>query len=227
MKNKIVMVTGASAGIGRETAFLFAKEGAHLVLTYNKSQKDAQNVEKHCLNLGARDVLLLNLNLRDDSSIKKAVEDSIAATGRIDILINNAGTGVFKPLKEQNFQDIEDQLRTNLEGLIKITRCALPYIKESILNISSGAGIQAFADYTVYCASKFGVRGFTQALAEELPNIKILCINPGMTSTRMTKFQGVSAEKVAQVILDSAKGKFKVPSGSDINVWEVLKTSMY
>jgi 3-oxoacyl-[acyl-carrier protein] reductase len=92
-----------------------------------------------------------------------------------------------------------------------------------IINIASGAGQTGFAELTAYCATKFGVRGFTQALAEEVTKIKVYAVNPDMTATRMTDFQGRPPEQVAQVVLNTAKGMYNVPSGSDINVWEYYK----
>lgn len=220
LKGKAVFITGASIGIGRETAYKFANEKCKLVITYYTHKKEAEEVKKKCISLGAEDVLILNLNLMDDSSIKNAVRDTVDEYGHLHILINNAGIIAWKPLQKQSFEEIENQIRTNLEGLIKITREFLPYIKEMIINISSGAGKDGFAHLTTYCATKFGVRGFTQALAEEVPHLKIYSINPDMTSTRMTNFTGRPPEEVARVILLTAKGIYTAYSGEDIDVWE-------
>ena len=79
-----------------------------------------------------------------------------------------------------------------------------------------------FPDLTTYCATKYGVRGFTQSLALEEPNLRIYSVNPGMTATRMTNYQGVPPEKVAKVILNTAKGIYNVPSGGDVDVWKLI-----
>jgi 3-oxoacyl-[acyl-carrier protein] reductase len=174
--------------------------------------------------LGAAETLLIKLDLRDDKSIVKAVDKVIKTFGRIDILINNAGVAVWKPLQEQTLADVEDPTRTNLEGLIKMTRtCMLPYVKDMIINIASGAGQTAFAGLAPYCAAKFGVRGFTQALAQEISKLKIYAVNPDMTNTWLSSFQGRPAEQVAQVVLNTAKGRYRKPSGSDIDVWDYYK----
>ena len=141
---------------------------------------------------------------------------------RIDILINNAGVIFWKSLSEQSFEEIEAQLRINLEGLIKMTKACLPYLKSCIINIGSGAGKSAHAILSAYCATKFGVRGFTQAIALEHPDLKVYCVNPGMTATQMTNFRGRMPEEVAEVIINTAKGEYQVPSGGDVDVWEVL-----
>ncbi len=220
MKNKVVFITGSSNGIGRETAFKFAFEKAKIVLTYCNDRPAGQNTEKRCRELGASETLLIKLDLKDNKSIVNAVDKVVKTFCKIDILINNAGVSVWKPLKKQNLNDIEDQIRTNLEGLIKITWTCLPHIKDMIINIASGAGQTGFADIAPYCATKFGVRGFTQALTQEISRPKIYAVNPDMTKTRMTDFQGRPAEHVAQVVLNTAKGKYRKTSGSDINVWD-------
>jgi len=223
MENKVVLITGSSNGIGRETAFKFASEKAKVVLTYCNDMAGGQEAQKRCRELGAAETLLVRLDVKDNKSIVNAVDKVVKTFGKIDILINNAGVAVWKPLQKQNFTDIEDQIRTNLEGLIKMTRACLPYVEDMIINIASGAGQTGFADLAPYCATKFGVRGFTQALAEEISRPKIYALNPDMTKTRLTGFQGRSAEQVAQVVLNTAKGKYRKSSGADINVWDYYK----
>lgn len=223
MKNRVVLITGASNGIGRETAFRFASEKAKVILTYCHDRPAGQEAEKKCRELGASDTLLVRLDLKDNKSIANCVDKVVKSFGKIDILINNAGVAVWKPLKKQGLSDIEDQIRTNLEGLIKMTHTCLPHVKDMIINIASGAGQTAFADLAPYCAAKFGVRGFTQALAGEISRPKIYAVNPDMTSTRLTGFQGRPVEQVANVVLNTAKGKYRKRSGSDINVWDYEK----
>jgi NAD(P)-dependent dehydrogenase (short-subunit alcohol dehydrogenase family) len=220
MNNKVILITGSSNGIGRETAFKFATEKAKLVLTYCSDRLGGQKTEKRCKELGASETLLVRLDLRDNKSIADTVDRVIKTFGKIDVLINNAGVAVWKSLQEQNLTDIENQLRTNLEGLIKMTWACLPYVEDMIINIASGAGQTGFAELTAYCATKFGVRGFTQALAQEVSKPKIYAVNPDMTKTRMSSFRGRPAEEVAQFVLNTAKGKYRKSSGSDINVWD-------
>ncbi len=220
IKNKVVLITGSSNGIGRETAFKFASEKAKVVLTYCNDKAGGQNTEKRCRELGSSETLLIKLDLRDNKSILSAVDKVVKTFGKIDVLINNAGVGVWKPLKKQSLADIENQIRTNLEGLIKMTRICLPYVKDMIINIASGAGQTGFAELAPYCATKFGVRGFTRSLAQEISRPKIFAVNPDMTKTRMTDFQGRPPEQVAEVVLNTAKGKYRKTSGSDVNVWD-------
>ena len=220
MKDKVVLITGSSNGIGRETAFAFAAERAKVILTYCNDRLNGKTAEKRCRELGASETLLIRLDVRDNMSIARAVEKTHKKFGKIDILINNAGVSVWKPLGRQTLADIEDQTRTNLEGLIKMTWACLPFVRDMIINIASGAGQTAFAELAPYCATKFGVRGFTQALALEITGLRIYAVNPDMTKTRMSGFQGRPAGQVARVVLNTATGKYRKKSGGDINVWD-------
>lgn len=219
LKNKSVIITGASSGIGEQTAYAFAKEGCKLAITYNKGKVAGERAAKRCKELGASDVLTINLDVTNDKSIHDCIKAVVKRFGAIDVLVNNAGVAVWKPLSEQTFKDIENQIRTNLEGLIKMVREVLPHMK-MVINIASGAGKSGYGDLSTYCATKFGVRGFSQSLAQE--GVKVYVVNPGMTATRMTNFRGVPAEKVAQVVVNTAKGKYKTEPGGDVDVWEVL-----
>jgi NAD(P)-dependent dehydrogenase (short-subunit alcohol dehydrogenase family) len=223
MKGQVVLITGASSGIGRETAYRFAQEETKLALTYNKGKKRGLEAEKRCRRLGAEDTHLVHLNVMDNRSIGDAVKRVHRKYGGVDYLINNAGVGIFLPFKEQSVQDIERQIGTNLEGLIKVTRAFLPFIRKGIVNIASAAGKTAYAEMSVYCGTKFGVRGFTQALAQEHPSLKICCVNPDMTATRLSGYQGQPPSEVADVIFRAVSGKIKVAGGGDVDLWRVKR----
>lgn len=223
MKRQVVIITGSSSGIGRETAYRLAQAGAKLVLTYNRGKTKGEQAERRCRKLGAEDTLFLHLDVTDNRSISDAVKRVLKKYGRVDFLINNAGMGVFAPFKEHTMKDIERQIRTNLEGLIKLTRAFLPHINKGIINIASAAGKTAYAEMSVYCGTKFGVRGFTQALAVEHPPLRICCVNPDMTATRLTGYEGRSPSEVAEVIFRVASGAIKVAPGGDADVWKIMK----
>ena len=221
LKGKVVLITGASIGIGRATALEFAKEKANLILTYYRDKREGEKTAEECFKLGAEGVHLHYLNLKDDESIERLREEVLKKFNGIDVLVNNAGVVAWKPLREQSFEEIEDQIRVNLEGLIKITKVFLPYISECVINVGSGAGKSPFSELTTYCATKYGLRGFTQAIALEEKHLRIYAVNPGMTATRMTNYMGVPPRVVAKVIVNTAKGVYRVSSGGDIDVWEV------
>ena len=219
--NKVALVTGASSGIGRETAIMLSEKGCKVALTYNKNDSGGQEVLEECRKYG--DAMLLQLDVADLESVEEALRKVVEKFGRIDLLVNNAGVVVWKDLKEQSVEEIERQLQVNLSGLVKMTRALMPQFytqKEGIIiNVSSGAGKKGYGGLSVYCASKFGVRGFTQALSAELPEgIRIYCVNPGMTATRMTNYKGISPFKVAEVIVNAAEENLGKKSGDDIDV---------
>ncbi len=220
---KVVFITGSSRGIGAETAVAFAREEMNVVVTYYEEAIHAEETAKRCRAAGAPDVFLTQLNILDSHSIEEAVTAIINRYEKIDILVNNAGVLVESSLSEQSIQDIERQVRTNLEGTIKVTKVCLPYVREAIINIGSGAGITAYAGLSPYSATKFGVRGFTQALAQELDDIAVYVVNPGLTATAMTNFEGIPPEKVADVVVKTAKGELNAYKDRDINVWDYVE----
>lgn len=217
MKGQVVLITGSSSGIGRETAYRFAGAGARLLLTYYKGKTRGEAAERRCRRLGAADTLLLRLDVTNNVSVAAAVRKVKRKYGAIDLLINNAGTGVFAPFKKQAAVDVERQIRTNLEGLIKVTRAFLPLVRKGIINVASLAGLAAYEEMSVYCGSKFGVRGFTQGLALEYPRLRICCVNPDQTATRLSGYRGQPPQKVAEVIFRAASGLIRCKQGGDVN----------
>lgn len=224
LKNKVVLITGSSIGIGKETALAFAKEGSKIVITYNTNKKEAEKTLKECKKL--TECLLFHLDVTKTDSIKKVVKNTIDKFGALNILINNAGVIVWKNFMEQSENEIEDQININLIGLMNVTKIVIPYMKEDegiIINISSTAGKEGYNELVPYCASKFGVRGFTKALALELSeNIKTYVVNPGVTATQMTNFQGTHPKKVADIIVDATKENLDKKSGDDIDIEDYL-----
>ena len=223
VKAQVVLITGSSSGIGRETAYRFARAGARLVLTYYKGKTRGEAAERRCRRLGVADTLLLHLDVMNNESIAEAAMKVKRKYGYIDFLINNAGTGVFNPFKKQTIKDIERQIRTNLEGLIKVTRAFLPQVKKGIINIASAAGKEAYEEMSVYCGTKFGVRGFTQTLALEYPRLKVCCVNPDETATRLSGYRGRPPQEVAEVIFRAASGQVGCEKGGDVDVWKIMK----
>ena len=223
LKNKVVLVTGSSQGIGKETVIAFSEKGAKVIITYNKNKKMGEKVLKECGKQS--EGILIHLDVKNEKSIENAFEKIKKEFGKLDVIVNNAGVINWGDFSKQNKEGIDNQIETNLTGLIKTTKVFLPLLSKQnealIINISSAAGKQAYGDLIVYCATKFGVRGFTQALAQELPEkIKIYSVNPGLTATQMTKFQGVNPRKVADLIIKATEGKINVDSSRDIDVWK-------
>ena len=140
MQDKVIFITGASRGIGRSTARAFARERAKLAISYHSAQAEGEKTRDECQELGAADVLLLQLNAFETGSVEEAVGTIVERFGTIDVLVNNAGYVVWKPLRNQSPAEIERQARTNLEGLLKVTRVCLPHVTEpsSILPAARG-----------------------------------------------------------------------------------------
>lgn len=223
LTNKIVLITGSSKGIGEAIAYSFAKEKTRVVVTFNSDQEGAEKVAAKCKELGAADVLVLKLNISDNASIAEAVAKTEEKFGHIDILINNAGVIGWEKFENETFEEIENQLRTNLEGMIKMTSAAFSQIKEGIINIASRAGHVPFPGRSVYCATKFGVIGFTKSLALEYPALKIFSVSPGATKTEMWNFQeGADPGAVADMIVKGWLGEIPLKDG-DLSLWEILE----
>ena len=226
IKNKIVLITGSSIGIGKATALAFAKAGSEVILTYNTNKKEGELTLRECKQHS--EAHLVHFDTLDNKSIHILVKEVAKLYGKLDILINNAGVlSGWKRFMKQTFADLDHQVAVNLTGLMKVTHSFLPLLQQRkealILNIASMASKVAYEDIVPYCATKFGVRGFTQALALELPrHVKTYCVNPGMTATQMTKFEGVDPNKVAAVIVKTAQEKLGKKSGDDVDVPDYL-----
>lgn len=228
LKDKVVLITGSSSGIGSETAKVFAREGSVVIITYIKNKKEADSVANECRKRGAKDTAVVKLDITNDKSIQKTIANIIKKYGRIDVLVNNAGVICWKYLVDQTFKEIEQQIRINLEGSIKMTKEVLKHMLAGgigiIINVGSGAGKSPHPTLSTYCATKFGIRGFTKVLAIETKGtgIKVYCVNPDKTATAMTGYEGRPPKDVAEVIVNTAKEDvYKQETGADIDLWVV------
>ncbi len=225
LEGKTVLIPGSSSGIGRETALQLARERCRLILTYFKGEAAGKGVLKECLNHG--EAALYRLDVRDDRSVRRLVKSVTDRFSSLDILINVAGVMAETPLIEQSAEDTANQIGVNLLGLINVTRSFLPLLQRQkeavIVNIASGLAKEVLPQLTVYCATKWGVRGFTRALAVELPSkVRVYCVNPGLTATRMTDYQGADPADVAKIIVRTAAEKLRKKSGDDVDVWRYV-----
>ncbi|TAK16233.1 MAG: SDR family oxidoreductase [Nitrosarchaeum sp.] len=233
MDKQVALVTGASRGIGKVIAHLFAQEGMNVVIcsrNENQIRKTAMEIQKDTGNL----VVPVKTDVRNHIDVDKLVKITINKFGRIDILVNNAGVAIIKPLMKTTDHEYDTIIDTNLKGLFFCCRSVLPHmIKRKsgyIINISSGAGKTGFANLSVYCASKFGVIGITESLAGEVSDygIKVFSVCPGTVATQMQKEfmsneeferrknQMIQPEEVAQKVLQLVKGKFR--TGTSVNI---------
>ena len=212
MKNKVAVITGASDGIGKEIAIALSKAGARVALVSRNREKLTKTVQQ----IGKTKSKFYQCDIRKTCDIGKAVKAITADFGKIDILVNNAGI-IHKPmtLEDMDEETVDSVLDTNLKGMIHVTRLFMPHFKKNsdgaIINISSVAGTRAKKGESVYAASKWGVRGFTKVLKEDLgeTNIRVACVCQGGTATELFKKAGDNRDTtrftrpgdLAQVIL--------------------------
>jgi NAD(P)-dependent dehydrogenase (short-subunit alcohol dehydrogenase family) len=218
LAGKSVLVTGASIGIGRETALRFAAAGCRVALTYLEHGSEAEEVAQHCLALGAPAVVATSLELSDQDSIRAMLERVIDEFGALDVLVNNAGVISWKPFLEQDFGELDAQVSVNLLGVMKLTWCALPLLGDAVITVGSTATLHQSRTPPPYCASKWGLRGFIKALALEHPDKRIVSVHPTVTATRMNDMRGMAPERVADVIYRVAAGDIEVEPGGDVDL---------
>lgn len=169
-RDQVVIVTGASAGIGKALALQLASQGAKVVIAARRAERLEQTAAE-CRSLGG-EILVLPTDVSDESQCKTLVDRTIATFGRLDMLVNNAGMAVVAPFDEYPDLDLfRHTMDVNFYGAVYCTYYALPYLKETkgrIVAISSMGGKAAIPYNTSYCASKYGIHGFYDALRMEL-----------------------------------------------------------
>lgn len=179
---KTIFITGASSGFGKETAKLFQNKGWNVIATMRSPEK-----EKELTLLD--NVLVLPLDVTDLASIDEAVKKGVEKFGSIDVLVNNAGYGVFGVFESATQEQMQKQYAVNVFGLMHVTQAILPVMRENrsgtIINISSFGGVIGLQFGSLYNSSKFAVEGFSEAMAHELAflNIAVKIIEPGSVAT--------------------------------------------
>lgn len=190
LRNYVSIVTGGSRGIGRAIAEYLAREGSNLTLIA-RNKEVLENVCYELANKYNVEVIPVNCDVRHPECARTSIEKTIEKFGKIDVLINNAGTAVRKYFHEHTIDEINEIIDINVKGLIYFTLYTVKYmIKQRwgiIINIASGAGKSGIPELSVYSASKFAVVGFTEAIARELYRfgIKVYAICPGGTDTEL------------------------------------------
>ena len=187
--NKTVLITGATSGMGKETALLLAEHGYNVYAgVRNASQELLDEAEKRGVKVNT-----VNLDVQDTVSIQKAVEHVMAKEGKIDVLVNNAGFGLLATLEEGTDEEIFQQFDVNVFGLIKMTRAVLPHMRQAqsgvIINISSFLGKMGLPLLSHYNASKYAVEGITDSLRFELApfGIRVHSVLAGLFGTNFVK----------------------------------------
>lgn len=191
LDGKVAIITGATRGIGKGIAEVFAKNGANIAFTYVSSDEKAKAFEAELNGMGIK-AKGYKSNAAEYAAAEKFINDVVEEFGQIDAIINNAGItrdGLLMRMSEENWDDV---MNINLKSVFNITKCALRTLLKqrsgSIINMSSVVGIEGNPGQSNYAASKAGIIGFTKSIAQELGSRNIRCnaICPGFIETEMT-----------------------------------------
>ncbi|MDR0404196.1 MAG: SDR family NAD(P)-dependent oxidoreductase [Oscillospiraceae bacterium] len=207
---RTVLITGASRGIGRETAKIFAASGYNVVVNYLESEEQALDLIFK-LQKKNHNAIAIKADVSKDIQVQAMIDEAIGKFGKIDVLVNNAGIDLYKQIQDTTYEDFCKVMKINVGGVFNCCRSVVPHmIKEKnglIINISSIWGEQGASCEVVYSASKSAVIGFSKALKKELEpsNISVEYISPGFVKTRMTKrFIGQEiSEELGEIVTPS------------------------
>jgi NAD(P)-dependent dehydrogenase (short-subunit alcohol dehydrogenase family) len=212
LRGKVAFVTGGSRGIGLAIARALVAEGVQVAVT-GKNATRLSAARPAIEAAGPASVETLQADMRSYDEVKRAVDATAARFGGLDILINNAGMGVFTPVADMTPEQWSQVIDTNLTGVFYACHASIPHLRKRgagfIINISSLAGKNPFASAAAYCASKAGLNAFSEALMQELRDdgIRVSYVMPGSVATGFSgdASQGadwkISAEEVADVVL--------------------------
>lgn len=188
---KVAVVTGSSSGIGFETCLELGRNGFIVCATMRDTQKSKELekiAEKEKISLK-----VYEMDVNHDFSVKNTISDIVKGYGRIDVLVNNAGYGLFGALEDISIQDIKGQFETNVFGIVRVIQNVLPSMRMqrsgTIVNVSSLAGIAGFPSQSIYCGTKYALEGISEALTYEVGpfGIKVVLIEPGVINTEFVK----------------------------------------
>lgn len=212
-----VLITGASTGFGKSAAQLFAAQGWNVIATLRNPDVGADLK-------ALENVLVTHLDVQDPASIDTAIAAGIDRFGQIDVLVNNAGFGLFGVFEGTSREKIREQFDVNVFGVMDVTRAILPHLRQRqagvIINVSSGAGVFGLPMISAYNASKFALEGFSESLSYELAALGIVVkiVEPGGVIS--TGFGARSATEAAQL---STPGDYDPFVGAALKVFEGLR----
>ena len=207
---RVALVTGGSRGIGLAIARALSDSGASVAIT----GRDEAALESARTQIGGP-VLALSADVQNERDATKAVEETASKFGGLDVLVNNAGVGVFASVADMTAEEWHQVIQTNLSGVFYCSHAAIPHLRRRgggwIVNISSLAAKNAFVNGAAYCASKAGVNAFSEALMQEVrhDNIRVTCVMPGSVATGFASRGGndtadwkLTSEDVARTVMD-------------------------
>jgi short-subunit dehydrogenase len=223
LTGKNVIVTGASSGIGRATALEMARRGAHVVLAARRTEL-LEQVAAECRTFGVRALVVPTDVTKPEDCARLA-----SAAGAVDVLVNNAGFAIFDAVADAKPDELRAMMETNYFGTVNCTQAVLPAMLQrrsgTIVNVSSITGIMGFARMSGYCATKFAVIGFTEALRDEVMDrgVRVALVCPGTTETEFfvtaerekmpgasRLMPGVTPDRVARAVCNAAEdGRYR------------------
>jgi len=216
MKDKVVLITGGTSGIGRSCAVAFGQAGARVVVT-GRDEARLQDTSRELTNLGiTHHTVRADVGVEADSA--RAVQETIDAFGRLDVLLNNAGISMRARFQDVDLGVIEQLMQTNFFGTVYATKFALPHLlasKGSVVGVSSIAGYRGLPGRTGYSASKFAMHGFLEALRTELllQGVHVLLACPGFTASNIRQV-ALAADGSAQG--ESPRDEQKMMSSEEV-----------
>lgn len=200
MKNKVALITGASSGIGRAAAIKFASEGARVAIVARHADKLNEVTAEIRAQGGKCKTIVADVTKETD--IERVVDETIAAFGGIDVLVNAAGIIANGTIENTRLEDWDYMFRVNVRGPFYLIQCAMPYLVErkgNVINVSSVTGIRAFPGILAYCSSKAALDQLTHCVALEMASkgVRINAINPGVVVTSLHRTGGMNDEAYA------------------------------
>ncbi|XP_059614983.1 uncharacterized oxidoreductase TM_0325-like [Phlebotomus argentipes] len=209
-EGKVVLITGASSGIGAGTAELFAKEGARLAISGRNEERLRETLGKCKSPTSGRSHVIIKGDVTNEEDAKKIINNTIAHFGQLDVLVNNAGILESGSIEETSLEQYDRIMNTNVRSLYHLTMLAVPHLvktKGNIVNVSSVAGTRSFPNVLAYCMSKSAVDQFTKCTALDLApkQIRVNAVNPGVIITDIHKRGGMD-DKTYEEFLERGKG---------------------
>lgn len=186
---KVVVITGASSGLGEATARLLAEQGATVALAARRAERTEALAAE--INDAGGNALAVATDVTDREQVKALVDTVVEKFGKVDVMLNNAGLMPLAPLEDLKTDEWDQMIDVNLKGVLNGIAAALPYMKEQksghFINVSSVYGHKLGPDATVYCATKFAVRALSEGLRQEVKpyNIRTTVISPGAVATEL------------------------------------------
>ena len=212
LENKVIIVTGASRGIGKEIAILLAKNGASVIVNHSNSEDEAKNTVETILSNGGK-AIAVKADVSDEIQVTELFDQAIQTYGKVDVLINNAGVMISKKLKDNTQEDFSRQFDINVKGVFNTLKEADAKLADNgnIINISSSTVKLMFPTYALYSASKAAVEQMTRVFSKEIGRgISVNALAPGPTETDLF-MKGKSQETINKLSSMNAFNRLAKP----------------